>query len=172
LLGDEFIQEKLVSVRNMIVAVALVVVSFSAADGARAAGDASAQDKAAAFSVMRAIADTWNSGHGFATDTFESSLTIVDNTPPYLFQGPHAVDAWIEAYRDQLPKGSKDAKTSLHLSQPQTVEIEGTHAYIAVGAEWRVEQNGRSEVSHGVITAILHHSDEQWRVAAWTWTPR
>jgi hypothetical protein len=27
-------------------------------------------------------------------------------------------------------------------------------------------------VSRGVITAILHHSVEQWRVAAWTWTPR
>jgi hypothetical protein len=160
-----------VSVCNMIMAAGLVLAVIFGVDGARAE-DASAQDKAAAFSVMRAIADTWNSGHGFATDTFESSLTIVDNTPPFLFQGPHAVDAWIEAYRDQLPKGSKDAKTSLHLSQPQTVEIEGTHAYIAVGAEWRVEQSGRSDVSRGIITAILHHSVEQWRVAAWTWTPR
>jgi hypothetical protein len=161
-----------VSVRNVIMAAGFMLMSFVAADGARAAGDTSEQDKAAAFSVMQAIAATWNSGHGFATDSFESSLTIVDNTPPFLFQGPHAVDAWIEAYRDQLPKSSKDAKTSLHLAKPQTVEIKGTHAYIAVPAEWRVEQNGHSEVSQGTITAILNRSDEQWRVAAWTWTPR
>ena len=161
------------SVQNVIAAACLVSVSLFGTDVSHAAEqDKTEQEKAAVFSVLQAIANTWNDGHVIARSYFESSPTIIDNTPPYRFQGPHAVEDWIEAYRNSRPKGSEDAKTSLHLLQPQSVEIKSTHAYIAVPADWRVEQNGQSEVSHGMITAILDEEDQHWRVAAWVWTPR
>jgi hypothetical protein len=164
-------QEELVSVREMMMAVGLLV-GFSGAGGAQAAEDKGEQDKAAVVSVMQTVADSWNSGKGVARDCFESSLAVVDNTPPYLFEGPHAMDDWIEAYRNEQPKESKDAKTTLHFFEPRSIKINGTHAYIAITADWNVEQNGHSEAAHGVVTATLTSRDQHWRVAAWTWTPR
>ncbi len=161
------------SVQNVIAAACLVLVSLFGTDVSHAAEqDKTEQEKAAVFSVLQAIANTWNDGHVLDKSYFQSSLTVIDNTSPYRFQGPHAVEDWIEAYRNSRPKGSEDAKTSLHLLQPQSVEIKSTHAYIAVPADWSVEQNGQSEVSHGMITAILDEEDQHWRIAAWVWTPR
>lgn len=121
---------------------------------------------------MQAVADAWNQGNIPASSYFEPSLTVVDNTSPYLFQGPDAVTDWIRAYRNDQPKGREDAKTSLRLLQPKTVEIKGARAYIAVPADWTVRQNGQSKVSHGMITATLDRSDQDWRIGAWIWTPR
>jgi hypothetical protein len=98
-----------------------------------------------------------------STSHFEAALTIIDNTPPYLFQGPEAVQNWLKAYRDNQPPAANKAKTSLRFLEPRTVEIEGARAYIAVPAEWTVTLDGRSDVSHGVVTATLNRSSEGWR---------
>jgi hypothetical protein len=164
-------QEELVSVRGMMMAAGLVLLGFCA-DSAQAAEDRNEQDSAAVMSVMQTVADTWNSGKGIARDCFESSLTIVDNTPPYLFEGPRAMEDWVEAYRNGQPKETKDAKTTLHFSPPQSFKIKDTRAYIAVPAEWSVEHDGHSNVAHGTVTASLTNRDQHWRITAWTWTPR
>jgi hypothetical protein len=133
---------------------------------------AAEREKERVLSVMQAVANAWNQGNIPASSYFEPSLTVVDNTSPYLFQGPDAVADWIKAYRNDQPKGSEDAKTSLHLLRPKTVEIRGARAYIAVPGDWTVRQYGQSKISHGVITAILHRLDQDWRISAWIWTPR
>jgi hypothetical protein len=161
-----------VSVQVNIRAAGLVLLSFFAACASHAAEQTSEQDKAAVVSVMQAIANEWNNGQKLAKSRFEPSATVIDNTPPYLFQGPRAEEDWIEAYRAELPKGSEDAKTSLTFLQPQSVEVKGSHAYIAVPADWSVALKGQNEVSHGIVTATLNHDDGQWRIAAWVWTPR
>jgi hypothetical protein len=124
------------------------------------------------LSVMQAIADAWNRGGMPASSYFEPSLTVVDDTPPYLFQGPNAVADWIAAYRSEQPKSSKNAKTTLRLLQPTNVEITGARAFVAVPADWTAEQDGKRDVEHGVITATLDRPDRDWRIAAWVWTPR
>src|ERR1700710_2054124 len=92
------------------------------------------------LSVMQAVADEWNHGHFPSPAYFESSLTVVDDTPPFLFQGPDAVKRWIEAYRSNQPKSSEGSQTTLHFLQPKLVETNGDRAYIAVPAEWIVKQ--------------------------------
>ncbi|MEJ0095816.1 MAG: hypothetical protein WDN46_21135 [Methylocella sp.] len=124
------------------------------------------------LSVIHGVADAWDHGNIPGAAFFEPSLTIVDDTPPYLFQGRNAVANWIKAYRDAQPKGSEGAKASLHFLEPQTVEIKGARAYVAVPGEWTVEQNGQSNVSHGIITVILDRARQNWRIATWVWTPR
>jgi hypothetical protein len=160
------------SVQHKIAAASLVLLSFFAANMSQAAEQASEQDKAAVVSVMQIIATKWNEEQKFAKDSFESSVTIIDNTAPYLFQGPGAGDDWIAAYRSEQPKGSEDAKTALHFLEPQSVKIKGSHAYIAVPADWSVELKGKNEVAHGIVTAALNQAEGHWRVSAWTWTPR
>jgi len=71
---------------------------------------AAEREKERVLSVMQAVANAWNQGNIPASSYFEPSLTVVDNTSPYFFQGPDAVADWIKAYRNDQPKGSEDAK--------------------------------------------------------------
>jgi hypothetical protein len=130
------------------------------------------QEKGQVLAALQSVADEWNKTQVISTYHFESALTIVDNTPPYLFQGPDAVKNWFKAYRDSQPQAATSAKMSLRFLEPQTVEIEGDHAYIAAPAEWTVALDGRSDISHGVVTATLNRASQGWRIAAWIWTPR
>ena len=163
-------QEERVSFRKMMMA-GLVLVGFFGV-GAQAAEVKNEQESAAVMSVMQTVADTWNSGKGIARDCFDSSLTIVDNTPPYLFEGPRAMDDWVEAYRNGQPKETRDAKTTLQFSPPRSVKIKSEHAYISVPADWSVEHDGHSDVAHGIVTASLTNRDQHWRISAWTWSPQ
>lgn len=156
------------SVQKKAVLAGLMLTSYLAT-GAPAAG-ASEQDDV--LSALQAVAGAWNQGHMPAASNFEPSLTVVDNTPPYLFQGPDAVADWIKAYRDRQPKGTEDSKTSLHFLNPETVEITGARAYVAIPADWQVELHGKTDVSHGIITAVLRRAGKHWRIATWVWTPR
>ena len=79
------------------------------------------QEKEQVLSVMQGVANAWNHGNIPAATDFEPSLTVVDDTPPYLFQGPNAITDWIEAYRQEQPKDEKESKTSLHFLKPLTV---------------------------------------------------
>jgi hypothetical protein len=124
------------------------------------------------LSVMQGVANAWNHGNIPAATDFEPSLTVVDDTPPYLFQGPNAITDWIEAYRQEQPKDEKESKTSLHFLKPLTVEISGERAYVAVPGEWAVDQGGQTKVSHGIITVVLNRKSQNWRIATWVWTPR
>lgn len=129
-------------------------------------------EEGSVLSVMRAVAGAWNEGRTPPSNYFEPSLTVVDNTAPYVFQGPDAVADWIKAYRESQPKGSEAAKTSLQLLPPKTLAVNSAHAYVAVPAKWTVQLNGRAEVSYGTITATLNRRDQDWRIGTWTWTPR
>jgi hypothetical protein len=139
---------------------------------AQATAGTTEQEKGQVLAVLQSVADEWSKTQVTSTSHFEAALTIVDNTPPYLFQGPEAVQNWLKSYRDNQPPTAAKAKTSLRFLEPRTVEIEGARAYIAVPAEWTVTLDGRSDVSSGVVTAALNRSSQGWRIAAWIWTPR
>lgn len=138
--------------------------------GARIA-HASETDTDQPLSVMQAVVDDWNSGR-HSTGYFEPSLTIVDDTPPYLFQGPDAPTKWMEAYRRNQSHVYEGTQTVLHLLQPKLLATEGSHAYIAVPAEWIISKDETTgKILRGVITAILQKTNQEWRIAAWIWTP-
>jgi hypothetical protein len=138
-----------------------------------ATAETTEQEKGQVLAVLQAVAEEWSNTQAMpSTSHFEAALTVVDNTPPYLFQGPEAVQSWLRAYRETQSPAATKAKTSLHFLEPRTIEIEGARAYIAVPAEWTVTLDGRSDVSHGVVTATLNRSSQGWRIAAWIWTPQ
>jgi hypothetical protein len=156
-------------IRNSILASAvLLAMPFTAATAA----GTTEQEKGQVLAVLQSVADEWNKTQVAPTSQFQTDLTIVDNTPPYLFQGPEAVQNWLKAYRGDQPPAAAKAKISARFLEPKTVEIEGTRAYIAVPEEWTVTLDGRSDVTHGVVTATLNRSSQGWRIATWTWTPQ
>jgi hypothetical protein len=138
-----------------------------------AAGPARADEASDVIARVQATVDAWNKGDAAAAKAyFRPTVTIVDNTPPYLFRGPHAVDDWATAYSHDGPVGHDLTKTSLHLSPWQTLEVNAQQAYVAIPAEWKIEVNGHTVVSHGVITVVLEKIALEWWIAAWIWTPR
>ena len=154
--------------KTILVSAMLLAMPFMAATTAAP----TEQEKGQVLAVLQSVADEWSRTQVTSTSHFEAALTIVDNTPPYLFQGPEAVQNWLKAYRDNQPPAATKAKTSFRFLEPRTVEIEGARAYIAVPTEWTVTLDGRSDVSHGVVTATLNRSSQGWRIAAWIWTPQ
>jgi hypothetical protein len=154
------------SIRKILVATGSLLICSPGAQAQSTAGE-----EARVVSVMRAVASEWNEGHTPSSAHFDSSLTVVDDTPPYIFQGPNAIADWITAYRESQPKQSKDPKTSLRLLEPKTFEINNAHAYLALPAEWSLRLNGQTTISHGVITATLDRQNEDWRIHTWIWTP-
>lgn len=157
------------SVPKILALAGLLLTACLAAGGAAQAAE---PEEARVFSVLQAVADAWNQGNTLPSASFEAALTIVDDTPPYLFQGPDAVADWIEAYRKDQPRSSDDSKTSLHFLPPRAIEINGARAYVAVPSEWAVEQDRRTNVLHGTVTVVLDRVGEDWRIATWVWTPR
>jgi hypothetical protein len=169
------------AIEKTILALAVLLVPLFMA--APTAG-ATEQEEGQVLAVLESVADEWNKTQVTSASHCEAALTIVDNTPPYLFQGAEAVQNWLRAYRDnELGAAATKANTSLRFLEPtvviiehraskdgQTVEIEGVRAYIAVPAEWTATLDGRSDVSHGVVTATLDRSSHGWLIAAWTWT--
>jgi hypothetical protein len=53
------------------------------------------QEKRQVLAVLQSVADEWDRTQVISTSHFEAALTIVDNTPSYLFQGPEAVQNWV-----------------------------------------------------------------------------
>ena len=126
-----------------------------------------ADDKADVLAQIRSTVDAFTRGEPLAN----SPQMVIDNLPPYRFQGPTAVTDWGKAYTDST-SGKNVTNASLKLSAPKTVEVSGTHAYVAVPGEWRFNENGKSVVNHGVITVVLDKVDRNWQISAWIWTPR
>lgn len=127
------------------------------------------QEKDQVLTVMQAVVDAWNKPR---TSHFDPGLTIVDNTPPYLFQGKDAQEKWVKAYEASQASSVAPSQTSLRLLAPLTTEVTGGVAYIALPAEWAITRNGHSDVLQGVVTATMTKSPSGWRITAWIWTPR
>ena len=125
------------------------------------------------FARVEAIVDAWNRGdRATAAAWFEPSSRIIDNTPPYLFSGLGAVEAWEKAYAASLTAEQSAAEFSLRLLSPEIVETDADRAYVVVRAEWAGNDKADPAPSPGVITVVLDQSSGQWLVASWVWTPR
>jgi hypothetical protein len=127
----------------------LLAMPFTAATAARATEEtrAAEQEKGQVLAVLQLLADEWNKTQVAPTSYFQADLTIVGNTPLYLFQGPEALQNWLKAYGDGQPPAVAKAKISARFLEPRTVEIEGAHAYIAIPGEWTVILDG--DIGHG-----------------------
>jgi hypothetical protein len=157
------------AVRKKILASAvLLMMPFMAARAVQA----TEQDREQVVAAVQTVADEWNKKHTLSAPHFESALTVVDDTPPYLFQAPDAAEKWLKAYRDNQPPAAAESQTSLRFLEPKSIEINGARAYIAIPAEWTVTKGGKNDVSHGIVTATLNRASQGWLIAVWVWTPQ
>ena len=140
------------------------------------AGPAFASDKISArdeINVMRPVrefVDSFNRGD-VKTACADQSV-IIDEFPPYLWQGATACADWsndFNVYREK--NGIVDPKITLGLGQH--VDVMGDRAYVVVQAHITFKQNGkRVSERDPILTVTLQNIADTWRIAGWAWSKR
>ena len=140
------------------------------------AGPASASDKISTpdkIDVMRPVrefVDSFNRSDVKAACANQS--TIIDEFPPYLWQGATACADWsndFDVFREK--NGIVDPKITLGLGQ--YIDVVGDRAYVVVQAHLTFKQNGkRVSERDPLLTVSLQKIADTWRIAGWAWSKR
>jgi len=140
------------------------------------AGPASASDKISTsdkIDVMRPVrefVDSFNRGEMKTACANQS--TIIDEFPPYLWQGATACADWsndFDVFREK--NGIVDPKITLGLGQ--YIDVAGDRAYVVVQAHLTFKQNGkRVSERDPLLTLSLQKVADTWRIAGWAWSKR
>ena len=140
------------------------------------AGPASASDKISTsdkIDVMRPVrefVDSFNRGEMKTACANQS--TIIDEFPPYLWQGATACANWsndFDVFREK--NGIVDPKITLGLGQ--YIDVVGDRAYVVVQAHLTFKQNGkRVSERDPLLTVSLQKVADTWRIAGWAWSKR
>ena len=146
---------------------------FSAAvmaGSASASDKISAPDKIAVMRPVREFVDSFNRGDLKTACAAQSA--IIDEFPPYLWQGATACADWsndFDAYREK--NGITDPKITLGLGQH--VDVTGDRAYVVVPAHLTFKQNGKRVTERDpILTVTLQKTADSWRIAGWAWAKR
>jgi ketosteroid isomerase-like protein len=143
-------------------AMALVVVM--------AAGTASASDQTDVMATVRQFIDGFNKGDvKSALAACASPASIVDEFPPYAWQGATACADWANDFEANARKnGITDSVVTLQ--KPKHVDVTGDRAYVVVPANYDYKVKGKKSSQKGSIMALaLQKTPEGWRITGWSW---
>jgi ketosteroid isomerase-like protein len=121
---------------------------------------------------IKQFIDNFNKGDNKAAAAahVEKGLVIIDEVPPYVWQGHEAFKTW----SDDLAKNDKAAgitEEMVTLSAPTRVESDQGRAYVVVPAVYTFKQKGVAMREAAQMTFALRKNDSgKWRIAGWTWT--
>jgi ketosteroid isomerase-like protein len=122
------------------------------------------------FAAARQFVDAFNRGDLKTACAGQSA--IIDEFPPYLWQGATACGDWsndFDVYRES--NGITDPKITLGLGQ--YVDITGDRAYVVVKAYLTLKQKGkRVSEREPILTVTLQKTADSWRITGWAWAKR
>jgi ketosteroid isomerase-like protein len=149
------------------IAIALVVIMTAGFAGTAAASDRDA------FAQVKQFIDGFNKGDvKSALATCASPVSIVDEFPPYAWQGATACADWA---RDFEANAKKDAITDsvVTLHKPRHVDVSGDRAYVVVPADYVYKVKGKKASQKGsIMVAALQKGADGWRITGWSWATR
>jgi ketosteroid isomerase-like protein len=139
-------------------------------------GSACASDKISnsdKIDIMRPVMEFVDSfNRGDVKTACASQSTIIDEFPPYLWQGTTACADWsndFDAFRGK--NNIVDQKITLGLGQH--VDVMGDRAYLVVAAHLTFKQNGkRVSENDPILTVSLQKIADKWRIVGWAWSKR
>jgi hypothetical protein len=141
----------------------IAFLGISAAAGA-------ATPEAQLMAPIRLLNDSFNKGDmKTAPSTLSSSgVTIIDEIPPYVWEGPTAFDSWLKAYGafEQAEGITDDMYT---MGKPTRVVASGDRGYVALPVVYTFSQKGMAmrEAAHMVFT--LRKETGGWLITGFTW---
>ncbi len=122
------------------------------------------------IAAVRQYIDAFNKGDSEALAAiFAVPSSILDGTPPHVWQGPTASHDW---YRDVLIEGEQHNASDyfVTLGEPLHTTITGDSAYVVVPATMTFKVQGQQVTqTSAVFIVALRKLPEGWRIASWAW---
>jgi hypothetical protein len=96
----------------------------------------------------------------------DDGLVIVDNFPPYIFNGKDAAAHWDAGYRKHAGR-LHDLKCDF--GSAHDFDRSGDRVYFVLPTTWRGFSPGWRFEEHGAWSFVLEKSSGQWRIIAYGW---
>lgn len=134
-------------------------------------GAAAAMPDAALRAPIHQFIDSFNNGDSEAAAAAHATggVQIVDEFPPYHWQGEDAFKTWANDFDSDATKNGI-SNPWVTLGDTVRQEVDGNNAYVIVDAVYTFKQKGAAMREAAQMTFALRKQDDGWRIAGWTWT--
>jgi ketosteroid isomerase-like protein len=132
---------------------------------------AAAAADAALSAPIRQFVDAFNKGDGKTAGAthLAAGVSIIDEVPPYIWQGPKAFETWAaDLTKNDAAAGITEEHVALGAVTREVVSPQT--AYVIVGATYSFKQKGVAMREPAQMTFALTKTAEGWKIAGWTWT--
>jgi ketosteroid isomerase-like protein len=139
--------------------------------GANAA--AATSDQTDVMATVKQFVDGFNKGDvKTALAACASPASVIDEIPPYAWQGPAACDDWANDF-DVWAKKDGITDGFVKLGKPRHVNVTGDRAYVVAPVDFTYKQKGKAVAQKGsTFTLALQKLPAGWRITAWAWSTR
>jgi hypothetical protein len=97
----------------------------------------------------------------------QGGVTIIENFPPYVFEGPGAVARWSEGMRAHLAGVSSLRHT---FGRGFDFSRAGEDVYFSLPTTWRGLDHGKPFIENGGWAFVLTRQSGEWRVRGYGWS--
>jgi len=132
---------------------------------------AGASDQTDVMAVVKRFIDSLNKGDAkTACSTCATPSSIVDEFPPYGWQGATACADWATDFGAHNKKnGITDPAVTL--GKARHVDVSEDRAYAVIPATFSCKEKGKKLTESGsVFTAALQKSTAGWVITGWAWS--
>ena len=139
--------------------------------GLLSTASAAAAANAELAAPIRQFIDAFNKGDGKTAGAthLAAGVTIIDEVPPYIWQGPKAFDAWAgDLAKNDAAAGITEEKVTLGAVTREVVSPDS--AYVIVAATYTFKQKGVAMREPAQMTFALKKDSGAWKIAGWSWT--
>lgn len=126
---------------------------------------------ASPYAALQQILDAWNKGDLPTVEKgVESSLSIIDEFPPFNWSGPNALHDYDRDYQAILKATGVTDVVFTVAPEPTLQQVQGDYAYLVAPGIDRFKLHGIPMSENGLLTTVMHKSNGTWRIVASTWS--
>ena len=137
--------------------------------GSTGVHSAAAQDPAIMATVNQFVSSFNQGDVKAAAVACADQAAIIDEFPPYAWDGTGACMRWMADYdADARKNGITDGVVTL--GTPRHVDVAADRAYVVVPADYEYKRNAQPVKETGsMLTVALQEGAAGWRITAWSW---
>lgn len=102
--------------------------------------------------------------HIFVAD----GVAIVENFPPFLFQGANALGRWCDGFRAHAERNGL-SELQHRFGEPQDFARDGDRVFFVLPTTWTGKAHGAPFTEHGGWAFVLDRIVGDWRIRSYAW---